>query len=538
MGIFSRLWEEPGPDKGWSWVVAVSTCWITFCTYGVSRAAGVLFVALVESFGVGRKEASWPFTLAPATGCFFSVIAGVMFRFMSTRQTVFIGGTLCALGIGLCFFAYDIQWFVICWGIIYGLGLALSVPLLVSILNEYFLKHRATANGIYLSGSTLGCFCIPPLLGYLVDKYGLKGTMLIQAGFTLHIFIGALLLRPRTKFQFPVLQDNPIVVKKINLGSQELSKTPGLLDEEDEDHDTTVFSMNDDTGSFEVSFTDRLKSSIKSIKQTNGFHALEDTPSESLHQKDSVRSRVVSNMGSVVELRRSQLNINTLAGSITMLDSIGNVPQNETAPTRGYFRLLLEIICDPFFYTIVLSSASCFIPLFTFMVVIMDFGIDRGMTKDKAVLLMSAISVPELLGRLCFGWISDKGYVKYKTLFMIAKVIAAVLLFCLPEVTNEAGIFVVAGIYGAVESCSIILLNVLFVEYLGLEKLSIAFSWSIFMNGFIFLAMPYIIGLFRDSLGKYDYLFYLLAVLCLASALSWLLEPVYLRRKKKKATKK
>jgi MFS family permease len=42
------------------------------------------------------------------------------------------------------------------------------------MLGQYFSKRRSLANGLSLSGASLGQFAIPPLLQYLLDTFSLK----------------------------------------------------------------------------------------------------------------------------------------------------------------------------------------------------------------------------------------------------------------------------------------------------------------------------------------------------------------------------
>jgi len=42
------------------------------------------------------------------------------------------------------------------------------------ILGQYFTKRRTLANGLGLSGASVGQFVLPPLLQYLLDTYSLK----------------------------------------------------------------------------------------------------------------------------------------------------------------------------------------------------------------------------------------------------------------------------------------------------------------------------------------------------------------------------
>lgn len=42
------------------------------------------------------------------------------------------------------------------------------------MVGQYFSKRRSLANGLGLSGASIGQFVLPPLLQFLLDRYSLK----------------------------------------------------------------------------------------------------------------------------------------------------------------------------------------------------------------------------------------------------------------------------------------------------------------------------------------------------------------------------
>ena len=85
-------------------------------------------------------------------------------------------------------------------------GLADGITLMptMGLLNRYFDKHLGFALGVAHIGSGVGQMVGPPLFVYLVDKCGLRGTLLIWAGIQLNLIVCALLTRPTsfyTKWQ-------------------------------------------------------------------------------------------------------------------------------------------------------------------------------------------------------------------------------------------------------------------------------------------------------------------------------------------------
>ncbi|KAG8172018.1 hypothetical protein JTE90_016058, partial [Oedothorax gibbosus] len=46
------------------------------------------------------------------------------------------------------------------------------------------------------------------------------------------------------------------------------------------------------------------------------------------------------------------------------------------------------------------------------MTVVVDFVMDKGLREDDGKYAIAALSLGDLLGRLCFGWVTDKGYMR------------------------------------------------------------------------------------------------------------------------------
>lgn len=57
------------PDKGQAWVVAICACIINMILSGLSRMIGLLYVAVIENYGVSRQQATLPFTVRNAVRC-------------------------------------------------------------------------------------------------------------------------------------------------------------------------------------------------------------------------------------------------------------------------------------------------------------------------------------------------------------------------------------------------------------------------------------------------------------------------------------
>ncbi|KAF2362376.1 Major facilitator superfamily domain [Trinorchestia longiramus] len=150
------------PDGGYGWVVVVASCMANVWIIGFLRSYSILYLRIMHEYGDSAYQASWIHALLTTTGFLLGPVTGLLCRKYGARS----------LGVG----------FVTTSGIL--------------IVNLYFDKHRGIACAICMSGNAIGAFLMPPLLQYLLQEYGLRGTLLIASALQLHILVSAFLFRP------------------------------------------------------------------------------------------------------------------------------------------------------------------------------------------------------------------------------------------------------------------------------------------------------------------------------------------------------
>ena len=64
------------------------------------------------------------------------------------------------------------------------------------LVNRYFNKRRGIATGIATAGSGIGAFVFPPIFSWLINNYGLFGSLLIIGALTFNLCVSASLYRP------------------------------------------------------------------------------------------------------------------------------------------------------------------------------------------------------------------------------------------------------------------------------------------------------------------------------------------------------
>lgn len=119
-----------------------------------------------------------------------------MNKYFSSRSISFVGCFLAALGVGLCYTATSVLQIILYIGIIQGFGIGLTYVQNNAITNQYFIKYRATANGISLSGGTIGSFALSYLVELCLKYYTLQEIFLILSAVILSTLPICTLMKP------------------------------------------------------------------------------------------------------------------------------------------------------------------------------------------------------------------------------------------------------------------------------------------------------------------------------------------------------
>ncbi|XP_071105130.1 monocarboxylate transporter 12-B-like [Haliotis cracherodii] len=129
---------------------------------------------------------------------FFSAgpLASLLMNYLSHRTIVLIGAGLSSASILCVPFLPSIGYMYALWGVCAGLGFCfVYVPSHV-MSGLYYDKHTSLATGVATAGSGLGMTVFPTIVGYLIDVYTWRGSLIILAGLMLNLFVFGLLLRP------------------------------------------------------------------------------------------------------------------------------------------------------------------------------------------------------------------------------------------------------------------------------------------------------------------------------------------------------
>lgn len=136
-------------------------------------------------------------SLAIGTTFFLSPVSGILTDRIGLRLTTFIGGVLMTAGMILSsMFFHNIQLLYLTYGIMFGLGAALSYTPTIAIMGHYFKRYLGVVSGIATCGSSIFTVILPPVLTWLLNEYGLQGTFFVLGISSAGVIICSLVYKP------------------------------------------------------------------------------------------------------------------------------------------------------------------------------------------------------------------------------------------------------------------------------------------------------------------------------------------------------
>lgn len=130
-----------------------------------------------------------------------------MANMLGFRTISLIGSAIVTVALILCGFGNTLLVLTLCYGVVAVIGICMLLTTTEMVVNQYFDKKRALANGIVFSGSSIGYFVFAPILSYVLNNYGLKAAFLAEAGVTVWCFLLGMVLKNPKSDQLSILEE-------------------------------------------------------------------------------------------------------------------------------------------------------------------------------------------------------------------------------------------------------------------------------------------------------------------------------------------
>ncbi|XP_078700728.1 monocarboxylate transporter 13-like [Branchiostoma floridae x Branchiostoma belcheri] len=568
--------QAAAPDGGWGWMIVLSGFIVEICLGGFARAVGVFFVEFVDAFGVGSADISWSISIMCGITFCGGLVSSVLCRRYGARPLVMIGGVVGAAGLLLASFSTTILHLNLSLGLTTGLGFALVYNPTFIIIGQYFHQKRHLAYAMMVTGTGVGGFIFSPVFQLLIDQYGWRGAIIVQAGVTLHLCVAAALMRP--------LQTSPVVHRPsqayISQGSLSTmsqhadsdhpnNTTPTIYvaapleRDEDKVSQKTSEEIEEETpqdqqdsvapsapgspvphgrrarqrGVSECSIGAVSLRLLESASSQESLPCIPEMTDEDASQKrlESVSVHVLRTARSHMSLSRrvlysSQRMLDVLSRSETLLSLSSQLTYETTihstlAGKQGLsIRSVVATIFDPSLIksvSFVLLSISFF--LFHLGYLVPGIGVvpraqRAGIEETRVSFLPSIISISDLVGRLFSGGLSKVPGCTRTFQFITLNVVIAVGAVVFPVTQTYSGMAAYAVWHGLANGLCYPLIPTLVVDVAGVERIASAMGLVMFITSIgLTLGLP-TAGILYDTTGSYDASFYFVGACFLMSA--------------------
>ncbi|GFT87517.1 hypothetical protein NPIL_111241 [Nephila pilipes] len=501
------------PDSPRSWAIALSAFVISLLIAGVLRTTGHLFVAIMDTYGASRFQANMPFSVRNVVRNLGGPVAGAIGQRFGARNVTLLGVVLGSLGVLLCSFAPNVLWITLLWGGIHGLGVALGNTVISVVVIQHFVKYRATASGLSAAGSCFGSFFLPALMEHMLFRYGLAGSFLLMGGLMMHALPAALILEEPSWMRRKDDSTSGIPSSKRRKNISEFSAF-----KESENVLTIDFKNRSCSGDLEKNSYERSKECISNLNpEKNGINNQAFT--------SSMTSIEDISKNKVEKVKNGEMKSRNLSSKEA--ETQNSIPEQQTQET-SFNKAILSILSNPMFFMISLSLVALAILIDPVFIVIVDFIMDKGFDEEVAKYFISALAFGDLVGKLSFGWITDRGYMtvpRYMMMMHIAQGVCFMLLCLLHEFYIL--MFMIAAV-GMTVGATVVMYPVLVGMYLPSVQ-SMAMGCVPFFTGIVNVAVPPLIGYFRDEIGSYNGMFYITGSASVIVGFLWILEPLLLK---------
>lgn len=517
------------PDGKWGWVMLFGCCLCGLTGMVNNIVFGVTMKEVTYALTTNLATLSWALSISSGGGCLMGPIVTIIINNYSCRRSVIIGGLMCSLGLILSTFVDRVEFMMVTFGVITGIGKRLMFAPLLTCLSVYFKKYLGIAMGLLTASYAASKFIMTPIIQLTLENYGWRGTFLIMGGFMLHVCLGASFLQP-VKWHsvlVPIHSDDKNVTEVSN-------DVPNSTQNSCQSQPIHVLTNGPQTNGPQ----------INSIKNNPciSVYGKADLPTEEsckqlLDTSQTNGNGVITNLRKCKceERRFSEMSIN-LASSYDIFSAF---PQEttkslKTATSHDCFssckKLIFEsidcsLLKERLFYLVCITQAlstatNIYVTIFVF-----HFGTEVGLSPMQAAGLESARSLGEITGRLAGPILLIVLKLPTRLTYLSCVFLHGISLFALTNLETFSSLYGVGVLCGLLLGSAVGLHGLLTVEQMGVKRLASVLGLCALFQGFFLIVVGPFLGWIRDITGQYTYCLIFLSVLQLIIAIIWLLKP-------------
>ena len=191
-----------------------------------------------------------------------------------------------------------------------------------------------------------------------------------------------------------------------------------------------------------------------------------------------------------------------------------------------------SVLRDPIYLVILISNSTSAISNTNFMILLPSYANDERFDKDSSALLLSIVSIFDVVGRIGGASLSDIDFIPKYYYFVGGLGLSGIALALLPMATNYTALSFFCALFGLSSGMYIGITTVILADMLGTEKLSSSYGISLFVNGVLQLIGPPICGAISEQVGSLKPIFLALGIILILGTALWAAVPIIKRNKK------
>lgn len=348
-----------------------------------------------------------------------------------------------------------------------GIGVSSFFAPVQIAIGKYFDKRKSIAVSLSFVGMCFAQIVMAPVNIIFLETYALRGTLMLYAGFMLHIVVAGALVRPIKASNGSHVDQKPELQGRHALSMLQLASVQDLCASREFIKDmhangskvqSSPLSKRTDIAflrSGEEAVPMKSDSEVVERSANNGSHNLKVDPRSAERHSPCVR----------------------------ILRSIKHV-------------LDFSLLKNPAFTMYAFAQCLSIVAFNNVPVYIFPRAEDYGLTASESALLLTITGCTDLLSRILQGVFGDVKGVGPKVLFTGGIFCFGISTAVVPFTRTFPEMAIVSGFLGLFGSTTIVLNMPILVETVGLEKLAKAVALTSFFNGITSAVAPPLLGRF------------------------------------------
>ncbi|XP_046560587.1 monocarboxylate transporter 12-B-like [Haliotis rubra] len=522
-------------DRGWAWMILAGCFLNVVIMIGYARGMAILFVEYLALFGASTTKTTLLMGVMAGVYSLSSLISmHVLVDLLGVRKTVMLGATLTIAAMAMAIFPTSITYLICTHSVFIGVGHSMIYGPALVLIGHYFNKRRGLATAIAMSGISFGSSVFPPLIRYLLDEYGLRGSMIILTGITMNMWVGGMVNRPlesykrkkkHERIKAKAKQDRHSSDTKLNRRSFGLDiKQIGKLNPE------------------KFLSASSITSELMGRSPLQGYSLL----NTDLPDSPTLVRRISRPLSATSQTNYRMYASNAELGSVPVLSV---EEEDEASPTAddNSKQDAASSRNAAFYIKKVLSTLKFSLfknPVFLLVIFYSYFGIniglvpvylpalakEKGISQSNAAIFLLISGAIDFFSRLFYGFLADTKILRVTTIMAIGLIITGTVTHLTVFFNSYVTLLIYSVVYGMFASSYFCLIPVAIVDLLGLPSMAKTLGFVSLFHGVSMAVTHPIVGSLTDFTGSYTAGFSYLGACAYASAIILLFVPVLTRR--------